>query len=566
MSLLGNHNNEFEKRLRKQLDDTEFKPAESLWDRIDREVNRPEFEKRVEGRIGQYEVHPRPETWVNIEEQLPPEPSRWRRAGKLWYGLALLLFMGGAFLGHQLSQLPEHEIVQAPASGPDMSFTESKPRVPVTLRKEAATEHPAKEPISQHSSGNRTNHEELPAAPPANKPVSGVRPAGATGSPAATVHVQSSRLSNTKQQTGHAMEQENGTRLSAAKQVAGISAVSSDQPKKTGPEQRTASTSGSEQLKPSSLSGLEHSTANTADDEKLTGEPEQTSEDVITRKTEPVTGDSVLAANDQVLPGDSSASANVAQTGKRMQQVSDSVANLTPALFEPQVPARLSISILAGLHQSNMILEDQAAQKLDGNIALRRRVEVPKMDFTGGFLLDYKVSKRILISSGIVFTGFTMDLKYGITPASKEVAPKAGATYTNTSDSITPGSGLSNRIHYSWNEIPLFITFRSAPGKRVGFEARTGISYAVLNTVDAAMIGQENIGVLLLKNKESFPYMKNSFFVHLYAGMCVNVNESVSLSVMPYFKYSLNNMIDNENWVKQYPLMMGLSLGLRKSF
>jgi len=67
MSLLGNRNNDFEKKLKQQLDDTEFKPSESLWSRIDQEVNKPEFEKKVEGKIGSYEVTPKPESWAIIE-------------------------------------------------------------------------------------------------------------------------------------------------------------------------------------------------------------------------------------------------------------------------------------------------------------------------------------------------------------------------------------------------------------------------------------------------------------------------------------------------------------------
>jgi hypothetical protein len=65
-------------------------------------------------------------------------------------------------------------------------------------------------------------------------------------------------------------------------------------------------------------------------------------------------------------------------------------------------------------------------------------------------------------------------MKYNITPASKEASPEPGATYTNASDSIEQGSGMNNRIHYSWNEIPLFVTFRlNNPSKRFGLETRT---------------------------------------------------------------------------------------------
>src|SRR5574343_924963 len=101
MSLLKNRNNEFERKLQEQLDDTEFKPSESLWGRIDREVNRPEFEQRVEGKIGNYQLKPYPETWEQIEAQLPPPAKSRRRWGALWV-VSLSVLFAGAFVGGYL--------------------------------------------------------------------------------------------------------------------------------------------------------------------------------------------------------------------------------------------------------------------------------------------------------------------------------------------------------------------------------------------------------------------------------------------------------------------------------
>lgn len=105
MSLFKNQNNDFEKKLRDQLDETEFKPSDSLWSRIDQEVNRPEFEKRVEGKIGNYQLNPRKETWEQIEAQLPPEPNGKNRRKYLWIPLTVLLFISGLGIGFWLNNL-----------------------------------------------------------------------------------------------------------------------------------------------------------------------------------------------------------------------------------------------------------------------------------------------------------------------------------------------------------------------------------------------------------------------------------------------------------------------------
>ena len=103
MSLLKNRNNDFEKKLQEQLDDTVYKPTESLWNRIDQEVNRPEFEKRVEGKVGNYQLKPFPETWEQIEAQLPPERKNRRRVGLVWFSSLATLLVIAFGVGYQLN-------------------------------------------------------------------------------------------------------------------------------------------------------------------------------------------------------------------------------------------------------------------------------------------------------------------------------------------------------------------------------------------------------------------------------------------------------------------------------
>ena len=577
MSLLGNQNNDFEKKLKKHLGDTEYKPAESLWDRIDKEVNKPEFEQKVEGKIGHYELAPKPETWEYIEANLPPEPKSWKRTGKIWYGIVALLFISGAFIGYQLNGSFNHEPAEALAQqhGTDIADvgnempaiaetseslkqTQSKPAItaPVTppaqqtqAENRSTTQRHAAEIGSIRSSSpethikgaakpvQRENVHHTSLASTVTLPV-GNATFSASGKPDQTPEPVSV-ASNTKSVTGLTEETRLQTTLIAPGQTGNA-------PASNIPVQGSAPLAQKENTEKQNTTDLQSKESN-----PVKPEPDK------------------LAAKDpgpvsQVSDTTRPAVERAVSTGKPVAQANDSLNGLPFAAIDNQIPVRLSITVMAGVHQSNMRLVAPAS--MQANKTMRERVETPEWDFTGGFLLDYKLNEHVLISSGIILTSFTMGMKYDALPANRSARMEPGATYENSRDSIVSGNGLTSRIKYSWNEIPLFVTYRFNTTKRFGFEVRGGISYAIVSTVDASMVGQDNIGVLVMKTKESFPVFQNSIFTHLYAGISYKLNETVSLNAMPYLKYSLNSMVENEKWIQQHPWMVGLSMGLRKSF
>ena len=234
-----------------------------------------------------------------------------------------------------------------------------------------------------------------------------------------------------------------------------------------------------------------------------------------------------------------------------------------PNLTEEERPSKLSLSIMMGAHYSQMHLYTNQPQ-LAKHVALRNQIESAEIEWSGAFLLDYEW-KKFLISSGIQFTNFSMGMTYGTTPAAQQPKPEPNSQVV-TNDSVTADGINNTRIRYSWNEIPILITYRFTPHKRLGIEAKVGASYAFISTVDAALVGQNNVGVFAVKNKESFPFVKNSIFAQAYLGLAYQINSSVTLTAMPYLRYSLNSMIDGNYAVKQHPYMVGMSVGLRKHF
>ena len=493
MSLLKNRNNDFEKKLQEQLDDTVYKPTESLWNRIDQEVNRPEFEKRVEGKVGNYQLKPYPETWEQIEAQLPPERKSRRRVGLVWFTSLTTLLVIAFGVGYQLNDLHQTKPLVVSKStntvSVDKVMSESTTKSAKTLQINSVTN-----PISikQPNSAKQQLQPKVIAQSIVKAPVSKV-----TENPSKVY----------KQYT---------------EQVTNMPAATANQDNPNKPL-------ANQEIKVKVIDSLN------------------------TVVVKPLTVDSLLVAK-------------IADTAQKQ------IARSLPALLDsnsanstiPDERSKISLTILVGAHYSMMQLQEPNAS-LANTVVLRKNVEQAKVDWSGGFLLDYALSKNWMVSSGIQFTHFSMGMNFGTATTSTSPKYEPGGTFLTT-DSVTTGGLNNQRIKYSWNEIPLLFTYKFKPSARLAVEAKAGVSYAIISVVDVAMVAQNNIGVLSVKSTDAFPGFNNSWFAQTYLGLSYRLNDDITLTAMPYVKYSINNMIERSNWISQRPYMVGLSLGLRKQF
>lgn len=507
MSLLKNRNNEFERKLHQQLDDLEFKPSESLWGRIDREVNRPEFEQRIEGKIGNYQLKPYPETWEQIEAQLPPPPKARKRWGVLWIGTLTLVFAGTFWLGNEFAQR------STPAL--NSSTTISVNTIKLSGSKQTTTQFKhTDQPIlkPKASSPNHTAQTEVSPktlAPPSN-----------------------------------ALSKSNNNLTSTGKVSSNPSTSS-----KVWVDKRLAIKADT------TLVQQEHN--------ELTNTPTNL---YLTNKTLPTDSINHVALADTQLQKKLVVDSPETHPSNTLTQLADSAVNVPTSLKDEPAneSSKLSLTVLAGANYGFMTLVDPNGNFAE-NIALRQQIESAKLDWSGGFLVDYALHKKWLVSSGIHFTNFSMNMIFGTTSSTQQTTFEPGGKLV-TADSVTQSGPNDLRIKYSWNEIPLLFTYHFNPGKRLSLEAKFGLSYAIVNVVDAAMVAPNNVGVYNLKAKDAFPGFNNLLFTQAYLGVTYRLNESVTVLAMPYVKYSLNNMIARDNWVKQYPYFLGLSAGIRKSF
>ncbi len=578
MSLFKNQNNDFEKKLRDQLDETEFKPSDSLWSRIDQEVNRPEFEKKVEGKIGNYQLNPKKETWEQIEAQLPPEPNGKNHRKYLWIPLTALLFMSGLGIGFWLNQMENNSNIlvingneqQAPSSfemNPDVKSEITSPNQ-TKIESEALSNNP----VNKHENSNpkQNNVKEVDINP--NKPLISpiIKPTKKQIAPTTSTQT----LNNSKQATASNNE------ITSNLPKNDVANNYSQSKKQIVPTQSTLNNnkqpivSGNEvtnNLPKNDVANNYNQNEKQIVPTQILNEQEGSAQQEQTVQKQTASNQNQSEANEPLAAEKSAPAEQPTDTTKSVKNVlpalSDSVVAVAKPdpnmLDEEQRPSRLSLSIMMGVHYSQMHLFTDQPQ-LRQHVALRNQIESAEIDWSGAFLLDYEW-KKFLISSGIQFTHFSMGMTYGTTPAAQAPKPEPNSQIT-TNDSVTSDGINNTRIKYSWNEIPFLITYRFIPHKRLGIEAKVGVSYAFISTVDAALIGQNNVGVFAIKNKESFPFVKNSIFGQVYLGLAYQVNSSITLTAMPYLRYSLNSMIDGNYAVKQHPYMVGMSVGLRKHF
>lgn len=569
MSLFKNQNNDFEKKLRHQLGETEFNPSDSLWSRIDQEVNRPEFEQKVEGKIGNYQLDPKKETWEQIEAQLPPEPNGKNRRKYLWIPLTALLFISGLGIGFWLNQIENTSNIlvingneqQAPSTFEAQPDAETKVIAPNQTKTQIETLSNNKENSKPKQNDIKfdDNNQDLTSQTkkPTQKQIAtttSIQTTNNSKQPTANSNETLSKLPkndvtdnlNKKQDTLNQSPLNNSNQP-----IAGVIGTESNLSKNNVADNR--SLNKKQIAPPQNLSELEGVTQREQTTQKQTASntaQTETNEPLVAART---------ASTEQ--PTDSTKSyKNV------LPPLSDSAVAANkplPNLTEEERPSKLSLSIMMGAHYSQMHLYTNQPQ-LAKHVALRNQIESAEIEWSGAFLLDYEW-KKFLISSGIQFTNFSMGMTYGTTPAAQQPKPEPNSQVV-TNDSVTADGINNTRIRYSWNEIPILITYRFTPHKRLGIEAKVGASYAFISTVDAALVGQNNVGVFAVKNKESFPFVKNSIFAQAYLGLAYQINSSVTLTAMPYLRYSLNSMIDGNYAVKQHPYMVGMSVGLRKHF
>jgi hypothetical protein len=524
----------FEEKLHEQLGDMEVKPSSSLWDRIDSGITSDSFEHVVQDSLENFEQMPYPETWDNIAAELP-EPKVGNGLRNYYIGASLaVLFSVGLYIGQnwQTETIQPREEQTLQPNGQEQ-LTEQM----LALRHASKQPQTAAIPKQEKLKGEVNRKESIPKT---NRIVYS-EPENLQHSPqpllASTPKVQlvaqpiepanrKINQSNTQPIVAKVDEQSHTPQLALAAKM-------EPAPKVKENNQTIANQEPVLAVTPTNTT-TDNLMVAVAAPELMTGEP---------KEMLPVQPDSALYAQKV-----------------QAYQVQPQGDGLT----------KFSISVYAGVHLSFTTYgapKQSSTLDFDKNINLRKELERPVADWSGGFVLDYRVGRKWMFSTGIMMVNFSQQFDYAIEKALDPITKnEVGAAVSNPSDSFVVGNQYSNRIKYSWTEIPVFVNYNLLQKNKWNIDLQGGVSYAFVNTIDGGMIGYDNKGVLLLRGKESFPNIQNTFFVSLMPQLSYQCSPTVSLGAAPSVKYSLTSIIGNEYWIQQHPYFVGMNICLRKRF
>jgi hypothetical protein len=516
MNLFKKHKT-FENSLKKQIGEVEMKPSVSLWDRIDAEMEHDAFEAGIQTRVNTFEQTPYAETWHNIEAGLP-------KAAKPWYAPYFSFTTSVAFVMVMVWWF---------------NAEQQQDYLPKTQQQTHITEKTASTKVSSKK---------------------GTQKKVALYKPQKSANQSSvfSSLSNIKNMGVEPKRPKSPSFKERTKNTKFTLPISTELPIKAAqydaiPTATEFSANNKIEIPISVLENISTLPVSAKDSvmmptSKINVDKPPTNREQTTALQKPLEVP-LLVIND---------------SNNNLQQK-----ELINNYKNPDDVGNFSISIIGGVLLSYSTYQTPATSTFDfsQNIEFRKQVERPAVDWAGGFLLDYRLNDRWMISSGIMMLNFYQRFDYSVTNASTPgQVNELGAVLSNPSDSIIAGGSFASRIKYSWNEIPLFISYKISQSRRWTIFMQGGVSYGILSAVDGAMVSYDNKGVLILKDENSFPQIKNAAFISAMPQAAYSFGQNVSFGVVPTIKYSVNSIIGNEKWVQQHPYFVGLNLCLRKRF
>ncbi|MDP1726225.1 MAG: hypothetical protein Q8M15_05535 [Bacteroidota bacterium] len=537
----------FEEKLNEQLSGMEFKPSDSLWNRIEQNLDTDGFEPAMREKLESFTAEPTQKVWTHIENQLPEMRNR---KGIFWISMTAVILAIGFGAGYWFSPKllvsndkitnTQTETFHQPAINPNGNEGSNI---------NASKKDPRKAEDLISTSVNDPEKKSLPvliSKTPVNKgvPAKASQPLAIkniTKSKNAKELAEGNRLPVTSQNKNTGIAQKGNPDQGLVSTLAG---VNENIPAKQDKNVISPETQKMEQpTLPNSKNELP--------------KPEETKPLVLPIPEKITQGISPVVSNDALTPKDTSevySNENVLVDKSAYLPPGDSLSNIS-----------ITATVGAQLCFLSLSMPEDYKSTLQKSFDLRQKMETPVIDYNGGFLLNYHFSERWMLSSGVMMTSFTQDINYSLIPPVGNPVPQPNK-YLHPTDSIEAGTQKVLQNKYSFTEIPLLLTYKAVKGQSVDVEMQAGISYAVLNLVNAYMPDPTCIGLLEVTDKDDFPKLKNLFFVSLAPSIGYKLNNAITLGAMPHIKVSLTGMVDNDNWIQQKPWFVGLNLFMRKRF
>ena len=138
------------------------------------------------------------------------------------------------------------------------------------------------------------------------------------------------------------------------------------------------------------------------------------------------------------------------------------------------------------------------------------------------------------------------------------------SSLTSTSDTSTSKQNMKYVNKYKYIEIPLTIEFTFNRVKKFSPFVRTGLITGLHIKTQGFTYSVEN-NEQIIENTD-LPYVKANFWLLFGAGVRYNLNDKFSILVYPYYRYHLNDIINDKTYYRQSLNNMGIKFGVRYMF
>jgi len=531
MNLLKNQN-KFEKKLQEQIGGMEIKPSDAHWEKLAQNLPPDNFEKIMLDKLENIRLDPYPETWTNIEQHLPlPRPVNKKY---LYYSLLFFMLSVGVIAVYFMNT--QKEINKIPPFENKENIV-NKDQVKTILK--------SNENGRSGSSTSKVKNNEILKG----QKMLAFNQGDHQKHIIPTVPLEKV-LVNKKEEKTETLTVDDHIKLSNA--VAEI-------------DQAPLLSSKTENLKENKIENI--SAGDLIPIPAITSEKNKNSiNNSLVISVEPLAQKTAEKKEDEnksmiTIPKKDSLAIldNLPSVSERVN-----VSN-----YSSDKPSFFSFTSFAGttLSFSRYVAPQNSYGSFDKNIALRKELETPVPDLSAGFILNYDVSKRFSISSGLVLTNFRQEFRYDtVAPQSQLNTVQQDAKYIHQQDSITNAKVQTADIKYSFTEIPVYVTYKAFHSRKFEIDIQGGFSYAFISGINAYIINQNNVGVMVLNGPDDFPKIKGTAFITLQPMFAYKMSDDVSIGIMPTYKSSLGSIIQNQYWVQQYPYFIGLHVFLRKKF
>ncbi len=502
----------FEERLKEKLSELEVKPSNTLWDRIEKNLDSDGFEPSIQNMLESYTLEPNANVWTDIESQLPETRKRY---GMLW--ISLITFILGVGFG---------------------TTYWFKPNAPESIENKIVLSEPIAAKSVENLISEKTLVEKkkyLASKSQFNKKASHKRavaePKNLSGMPTLNKEARSANVRNKTPKTFSIFRKKELVISSAEINGKLVSSATISE--------------------------------NTVSDIPNVHHPENKDQAVLKPAIKLAT---------PILNVDSKESVLIKSLDQSLSDSSmiDQKVRAKDYGPSPDELGKVSITATVGIQMCYLKLNmpSHSSYSLQQSYALRQEMETPAMDYNGGFLINYHINQKFFVSAGIQISNFKQSINFSlIAPIdTNTILLRSKNLYLHPNDSLIQGNANVLENKYSFTEIPLYLNFNVYHGEALDFDLQAGVSYAMLNLVAAYMPDPGLVGLLQINGKDDFPKLKNTFFASFSPSISYKINNALAIGAIPSVKVAISSIINNPEWIQEHPWFIGMNLFIRKRF